>query len=114
VLHLRRLVVARAAAVLVPAAMALARRDGRPAAQAAQSLADSLVDAAIKAMSFGDESPLSEKAMEERRDLGRKVAVAVLSRLGGKVAEQGLLAFSSTVSQQMLVLADQIEESGNE
>jgi hypothetical protein len=94
--------------------MALARRDGRSAAQATQSLADALVDAAIKAMSFRDEFPLSEKATEERRDLGRKVAVAVLSRLGGKVGEQGLLAFTSTVSQQILVLADQIEEGGNE
>jgi hypothetical protein len=77
-------------------------------------LAQSVLSAATKALAEQDDAPHSARILREYRGEARAVAIAVLVALGGEKGKPGLLPFKNTTSQQILELADEIEEAGEQ
>ncbi len=72
-------------------------------------LADAVLSAAICALARCDAAPLKE-AFRERDEDARAVAIAVLVALGGAKGAKGMLPFSSSLSQKLLSIADELDE----
>jgi hypothetical protein len=75
-------------------------------------LAETILDAATKALADQDGAPHAARVLREYQEDARAVAVAVLVALGGSKRRHGLAPFASAISQQILELADEIEEAG--
>jgi hypothetical protein len=75
-------------------------------------LAETILRTATEALADRDEAPHSARVLREYQEDARAVAVAVLAALGGSKGKPGLAPFRSLVSQQLLLLADEIEEAG--
>jgi hypothetical protein len=74
------------------------------------SLAGSLVETAVHALSEGSNQPLSELTLVNRREQAIAAVVAVLGRLGGTTRKKGLLPFHHAASQQLLQMAKDLAE----
>jgi hypothetical protein len=75
-------------------------------------LAETIVDAATKALADQDRAPHAGRVLREYQEDARAVAVAVLLALGGSKKRRGLAPFASSISQQILELADEIDKGG--
>ncbi len=75
-------------------------------------LATSVIEVATRALARDETSPLTEAVLSRYREDARAVVVAVLARLGGKKGEPGLLPYQNAASQQLLQMADEVEEEG--
>jgi hypothetical protein len=85
-------------------------KGGRATAVGPASLAGSLVETAVHALSEVSNQPLSELAVIDLREQAISVVAAMLGRLGGTTRKKGLLPFHHAASQQLLRMAKDLGE----
>jgi hypothetical protein len=83
---------------------------GRAPVAGPASLAGSLVETAVHALSGVSNQPLSDFAVTGLREQAVAAVAAMLGRLGGTTRKKGLLPFHHAASQQLLRMAKDLGE----
>jgi hypothetical protein len=75
-------------------------------------IADTVLRAATLALTARKTPSVDEEVLRGVQEDARAAAVAVLVALGGSKQKAGLAPYSSSIAQQLLHLADELEEAG--